>query len=95
MSPCAREGGLLPPLPVLAGRIWEPAVTASQPFCILTATKRRQLRTLLDLRAGPPISAGVRLFARAANLFYERYMTAFGYATLGSSIHTAPGAGRF
>jgi vitamin B12 transporter len=43
--------------------------------------------TLVDLRAELPLSATVRLFARAENVLDERYMTANGFGTLGRSLY--------
>ena len=50
--------------------------------------------TLVDLRAELPVSPKVSLFARAENLFDERYETVYRYNTLGRSIH-AGFRGRF
>jgi vitamin B12 transporter len=50
--------------------------------------------TLIDLRAEVPVSANIRLFARAENLFDEDYVTAYRYGTLGRSIY-AGFRGRF
>jgi len=43
--------------------------------------------TLVDLRAEYELSDTVRLFARAENLFDEKYMTAFRYGSLGRSLY--------
>jgi vitamin B12 transporter len=43
--------------------------------------------TLVDLRAEYKLSDTVRLFARAENLFDEKYMTAFRYGSLGRSVY--------
>jgi vitamin B12 transporter len=43
--------------------------------------------TLVDLRAEYKVSDAVRLFARAENLFDEKYMTVFRYGALGRSIY--------
>jgi vitamin B12 transporter len=43
--------------------------------------------TLVDLRAEYELSDGVKLFARAENIFDEQYMTAFRYGSLGRSIY--------
>ncbi|WP_447765154.1 TonB-dependent receptor plug domain-containing protein [Sphingopyxis panaciterrae] len=43
--------------------------------------------TLVDLRAEYELSDGVKLFARAENIFDEQYMTAFRYGSLGRSVY--------
>ncbi|MBJ7439018.1 MAG: TonB-dependent receptor [Sphingopyxis sp.] len=43
--------------------------------------------TLVDLRAEFALSDGVKLFARAENVFDEQYMTAFRYGSLGRSVY--------
>lgn len=50
-------------------------------------TTRLAAYTLVDLRAEYGLSEAVRVFARAENLFDEKYMTAFRYGTLGRGIH--------
>jgi len=50
--------------------------------------------TLVDLRAEYALSDGIKLFARAENIFDEQYMTAFRYGSLGRSIY-AGFRGRF
>ena len=50
--------------------------------------------TLIDLRAELPVSNEVTLFARAENVFDERYETAYLYNTLGRSIYAGV-RGRF
>jgi len=57
-------------------------------------TTRLDDYTLVDLRAEYRISDNVRLFARAENVFDEKYMTAFRYGTLGRSFY-AGFRGRF
>ena len=42
--------------------------------------------TLVDLRAEYRLGEGVELFARAENLFDEKYQTAFRFGTLGRSV---------
>ncbi len=57
-------------------------------------TVRLSAYTLVDLRAELPLSPGIRLFARAENLFDEHYMTSYRYGTLGRSVY-AGFRGRF
>ena len=60
---------------------------AGKSFDNAANTTRLDDYVLVDLRAEFALSEGVKLFARAENLFDEEYMTVARYGTLGRSIY--------
>jgi vitamin B12 transporter len=67
---------------------------AGESFDDAANARRLAPYTLVDLRAELPISANVRLFARAENVFDRTYYTVYRYGTLGRSVY-AGFRGRF